>query len=68
MPDGTYQQVVQDSRLYWPDTLSIAHNGYLYGTANQLELQKDYHNGRDLRHKPYLLYRVKIDAGPVELK
>jgi len=68
MPDGGYQPVVHDNRLYWPDTLSVAKNGYLYGTANQLELQKNYHYGRDLRHKPYLLWRVRIDAGPVLLK
>lgn len=68
LPDGAYEMVVHDERILWPDTLSVASDGYLYGTSNQLERQKNYHNGRDLRRKPYLLYRVKIDAGPVLLK
>ena len=67
LPDGTFETVVHDSRLLWPDTLSISGN-YLYVTANQLHRQKNYHNGRDLRVKPYTLFRTKIDAGPVLLK
>ncbi|MEJ1977736.1 MAG: hypothetical protein WDN49_18120 [Acetobacteraceae bacterium] len=42
--------------------------GYLYFTANQLERQALFHNGKDLRQKPYTLFRMKIDAGPVLLK
>ena len=69
LPDGRYEQVVEgDPRIVWPDTMSVANDGYLYVTSNQLNRQKDYHNGHDLRVKPYLLMRIKIDAGPVELK
>ena len=67
LPDGTFETVVHDARLLWPDTMSIAGN-YLYVTANQLHRQKNYHNGRDERVKPYALFRIKIDAGPVLLK
>ncbi len=67
LPSGMYQTIVHDPRVLWPDTMSISGN-YLYFTANQLHRQKDYHNGRDLRVKPYSLFRVKIDAGPVLLK
>jgi hypothetical protein len=52
----------------WPDTLSVASDGYLYAIANQLHRQPDYHNGKDLRQKPYSLFRVAIDAKPVFLK
>lgn len=65
---GMYETLVHDPRVLWPDTLSVATNGYLYFTANQLHRQPDYHNGKDLRQKPYSLFRIKIDASPVRLK
>jgi sugar lactone lactonase YvrE len=66
-PDGTYETLVHDPRLLWPDTMSVAADGHLYVTANQLHRQPDYQNGKDLRHKPYALFRTRIDAGPVRL-
>lgn len=66
--DGHYDTVVHDPRLLWPDTMSVATDGYLYVTANQLHRQPDYHRGHDLRVKPYSLFRMPIDAGPVLLK
>lgn len=67
-PDGSFETVVNDPRALWPDTLALANDGYLYFTANQLHRQPDYHNGKDLREKPYSLFRVKIDGTPVALK
>ena len=67
-PDGKYETLVFDPRVLWPDTLSVAADGHLYFTANQLHRQKQFHHGKDLREKPYVLFRVKIDAGPVLLK
>jgi len=55
-------------RLMWPDTLSVAADGYLYVTANQLHRQARYQRGQDLRRKPYTLFRVRIDAQPVLLR
>ena len=66
-PDGLYETVVSNPRILWPDTLSLAGDGYLYFTANQLHRQPNYHNGQDLRVKPYSLFRVKVDAAPVRL-
>jgi sugar lactone lactonase YvrE len=43
-------------------------DGYLYVTANQLHRQAKYQKGQDLRHKPYTLFRVRIDARPVLLR
>ncbi|HEY1189485.1 MAG TPA: hypothetical protein VGE74_17670 [Gemmata sp.] len=54
--------------MLWPDTMSVAADGNLYFTANQLYCQKSYQGGRDLRTKPHALFRVKIDAGPVLLR
>jgi sugar lactone lactonase YvrE len=66
-PDGRFETLVHDPRVLWPDTLSVARDGHLYFTANQLHRQARYHEGKDLRQRPYVLFRVKIDAGPVRL-
>lgn len=63
-----WETVVHDPRLLWADTMSIATDGYLYVTANQLHRQPRYQEGKDLRRKPYVLFRVKIDAQPVLLR
>ena len=68
VPDGKWETVVHDPRLLWPDTLSLATDGYLYVTANQLHRQARFNKeGRDLRRKPYTLFRTKVDAQPVLL-
>jgi sugar lactone lactonase YvrE len=67
LPDGTWQTIAHDPRILWPDTLSVGNDGYLYFTANQLHRQAMFHHGRDLRQKPYTLFRIRIDAAPVTL-
>jgi len=64
LADGTWQTIVHDPRVLWPDTLSIGPDGYLYFTANQLHRSPGFNDGHDLRAKPYSLMRVKIDASP----
>ncbi len=64
LADGNWQTIVHDPRVLWPDTLSVGPDGYLYFIANQLQRQAGFHNGKDLREKPYSLLRVKIDAAP----
>ena len=66
--DGEWKTIAHDPRILWPDTLSVATDGYLYFTANQLHRQPQFHEGQDLRQKPYTLFRIKIDADPVILK
>jgi sugar lactone lactonase YvrE len=66
--NGEWKTIVHDPRVLWPDTMSVAADGYLYFTVNQLQRQPGFHEGIDLREKPYTLFRVKIDAGPVLLK
>ena len=65
LPNSLYETVVRDPRLLWPDTLSIANDGYLYVISNQLHRQKGYNYGKDLRAKPYSLFRVKVDGTPI---
>jgi sugar lactone lactonase YvrE len=65
LTNGETETLVQDPRLLWPDTLAVA-EGYLYVTANQLHRQARFNGGRDMRKPPYDLFRVKIDAGPIQ--
>ncbi|MDQ4101765.1 MAG: major royal jelly family protein [Thermoproteota archaeon] len=65
---GEWETIVHDPRLLWPDTLSLACDGYLYVTANQLHRQARFHNGQDLRIKPYTLFRINVGAKPVLLR
>ncbi len=67
LPDGSFETLIHDPRILWPDTMSVASDGFLYFTANQLHRQPQYNKGEDQRLKPYHLLRVKIDAGPVRL-
>ena len=66
-PAGLYTTLVHDPRLMWPDTLCVAPDGYLYVTANGYDGQTRFHAGRDVRLKPYSLFRLRIDARPVRL-
>ncbi|SEK69941.1 Sugar lactone lactonase YvrE [Blastococcus sp. DSM 46786] len=68
LPDGSWETVVHDPRLLWPDTMSVAADGHLYVTANQLYRQEKYRGGEDQRRRPYVLFRTPIDAGPVRLR
>ena len=63
---GEIETLVHDPRVLWPDTLSLAEDGYLYFTANQIERQPVFQNGRDLRQKPYVLFRVKVDGTRIQ--
>lgn len=67
-PGGEWETIVHDPRLLWPDTLSLASDGYLYVTANQLHRQARFHDGQDMRRKPYTLFRIMVDAKPVLLR
>lgn len=65
--DGKVETLVHDPRILWPDTLDLASDGYLYITANQFHRQPIFHEGKDLRQKPYTLFRMRVDASPVRL-
>ncbi|MER5209470.1 L-dopachrome tautomerase-related protein [Streptomyces sp. NPDC002838] len=67
-PDGTYDTLAHGPDLVWADTLCVASDRHLYATVNQLNRHGDFHEGRDLRRRPYLLVRLPIDAGPVRLR
>jgi len=66
--DDSYETLAFHPTILWPDTLCLALDGFLYFTVNQLHRQPQFHAGKDLREKPYILYRIKVDGKPVLLK
>jgi sugar lactone lactonase YvrE len=68
LPGAQWETVTHDPRLLWPDTVSLATDGYLYVTANQLHRQARYQKGQDLRRKPYTLFRIRLSEQPVLLR
>ena len=59
---GEIETIVYDPRVLFPDTLSLASDGYLYFTSNQVGRIGGFNNGHDTRQKPYVLFRVKVDG------
>ncbi len=63
--DGSYETLVQDGRIIWPDTLAIAPDGRVLFTNNQLDRQPLY-RGTDARTGPYSI--MSIMADPADAK
>ncbi|KAJ4382207.1 hypothetical protein N0V86_002539 [Didymella sp. IMI 355093] len=58
--NGTVSTFVRDPRISWIDTMSVASDGYLYFTDNQLAFSKSFYPGTDRRVRPFALFRVKL--------
>jgi sugar lactone lactonase YvrE len=58
-PDLRMITLVEDPRLIWPDSYSIA-DGYLYISCSQIQKQPDYNAGVNKRTSPYTVFRVKL--------
>ena len=67
-PDGVMTTILHSPYLLWPDTFTIGYDKYLYVIVNQLHRQARYHYGKDLREKPYSLFRVYIGELPAKTK
>lgn len=67
-PDGAMETILHSSYLLWPDTFTIGCDKYLYVIVNQLHRQARYHYGKDLREKPYSLFKLYIDELPAPTK
>ncbi|MCJ1281287.1 hypothetical protein MMC26_000605 [Xylographa opegraphella] len=51
---------VRDLRIIWPDSASVAEDGYIYVTINQLPYMPGLNNGTDLRTYPGAILRAKL--------
>lgn len=67
-PDGSMSTLTHDPIILWPDTLSIGPDQYLYFNVNQLQRQASFHEGNDMREKPYSLLRIFIGKDPAKTK
>ncbi|KAK3331512.1 major royal jelly protein [Apodospora peruviana] len=57
---GTVQTFVRDPRINWVDTMSIATDGYLYFTCNQLNWGPSSWPGGDRRVRPFALFKAVL--------
>ncbi|KAJ8515901.1 hypothetical protein ONZ45_g6742 [Pleurotus djamor] len=65
---GKISPFIRSPMIAWPDTMSVADDGFLYATLNQLWLSPGFQNGTDKRTGPFALMRVKIDGTKVKLE
>jgi len=59
-PTGKVDLLVQDERLLWLDSVCVA-GGYLYTVTNQLDRMAQWHGGKDLRQRPYVIFRLPLN-------
>jgi sugar lactone lactonase YvrE len=67
-PGGDWQALVHRADLVFVDTLSVAADGYVYYTVNQVHRQPAFQGGTDLRERPYALMRTPVEGDPVRLR
>jgi sugar lactone lactonase YvrE len=58
--NAKYEIVAQDPRMIWPDTMDVTTDGWVYFICNQLNRQAKFHDGKDQRKPPYVLFRTKL--------
>ena len=63
--NGSFETLVHNRHLVWPDTITLAPDGTLYVTSSQLDRSATYNAGVDLRTKPFFLYKIQTDGTPV---
>ncbi|KAH7380638.1 major royal jelly protein-domain-containing protein [Pyrenochaeta sp. MPI-SDFR-AT-0127] len=66
--NGSMTVLVRDPRINWVDTMSVADDGYLYSTNNQLGFSKAFLPGTDRRQRPFVLFRVKLPENGTRAK
>ena len=59
---------VRDPRILWPDSASVAEDGYIYWNVNQLFDSPGFNNGTDLRVKPGLIMRARCPGNGTKIR
>jgi sugar lactone lactonase YvrE len=62
--DGTFETIVRDEQLQWPDSLGITDDNDLYITSSQIDRMPRFNNGTDKRILPYRYFRFWL--GPFQ--
>ncbi|KAI1851320.1 hypothetical protein JX265_000446 [Neoarthrinium moseri] len=66
--NGTTTPFVRDPRINWVDTMSIATDGYLYFTVNQINLAPASYPGTDRRVRPFALFKALLPGGGTKVQ
>ena len=62
--NATFETVVHNRHLVWPDSPALGKDGTLYITSSQVNRLPSLNGGVDRRQPPYILYKVETDATP----
>ena len=62
--NNTFETVMHNRHLVWPDSMALANDGSLYITSTQVNRLPAFNGGVDLRTLPFGLYKVQTDATP----
>lgn len=65
VPDGSLSLIAQDARLIAPDSMAFDGNTLLL-TVGQWARLPDFHNGKDMQERPYILVRITPPALPAQ--
>ncbi|KAL8832308.1 MAG: hypothetical protein Q9191_000362 [Dirinaria sp. TL-2023a] len=65
--NGTVSLFARDPRMGWVDTLSVATDGYVYFTVNQIWRSPLFYPGTDRRLKPFALFRAKMPGNAMKV-
>lgn len=57
--DRSYEKLVQNDLISWPESFSFGPDGYLYFVASQLHRSAPLNNGRQLVKPPFHVFRIK---------
>jgi len=59
-PDGTYEQIIRDEKLFiWPDSITAGPDGYMYANINQLNRAAPLNSGKDTSKPPFHIVKFK---------
>ncbi|MEM8838343.1 MAG: L-dopachrome tautomerase-related protein [Pseudomonadota bacterium] len=61
-PDGTYETLVTDELMIWPDSVSAGPNGHIWVAINQLNLSAPLNGGTNISVPPFYVARVPAVA------
>jgi sugar lactone lactonase YvrE len=59
-PKNEIKTLVKDKNLWWPDTLSIGPDKYLYVTDSMINEMPFFNSGKDERKGPYKIYKINV--------
>lgn len=56
-PDGSYERLIDDERIQWPDGFAAGPDGHIYLTVNQLHRSAPLNKGVNEAEPPFYIFR-----------